>query len=195
MDESSYWSSEIKATVQSPYAILEPQAQALSRQTNGILVGELSVSHEAEGKRARIQLDLVVPALDSYRHRILVVTHDVNMVYPARLHAECFERSTDLGALLRPKPLFMLDRPEKQDNDAAGEEEFRRLLKRVLTSPEVTSVAVSLIARANEVLKAKEQAAHVQAEAGGPARTDLPPANQSEPSTAGPPEDPPKPEG
>jgi hypothetical protein len=152
---ASLWSPDIRPDALSAFAILEPQAQALARQTKGLLVGELRVAHDDEGKTTRLSLDLIAPLLNNYRRRVLTVTHPTNMIYPAKVDADCFRRNplVDLAAQTNLFAPF-----EKAKNEASSDEELQRLVEQVLRSHEVTSLAVSLIARINDVLKEKQAA-------------------------------------
>jgi len=126
----SLWSPSIKATVMSPLAILRGQAEALLLLTGGVLMAQI-VEETQEG-RVSLSLDLVAPALQGSRHRILKVIHDYDRPYPAQLQAEIFNSSL-----------------------AFTDEEFTEKVAQVLRSTEVSSVAQSLIARANEALAAE----------------------------------------
>jgi hypothetical protein len=134
--------------VRSPASILVEQADLLARQTNGILVGELT-SHDSEGEKGDetgLALDIVVPALDGFRQRILVAKHAVGMPYPVRVDADVFR------VRLPPPPLRPLREAleAKPPNRADSDTEFIEVVGKVLRSPHVTSVAQSLLALANE---------------------------------------------
>jgi hypothetical protein len=131
----SLWSPDIKATVMSPLTILKGQAEALALQTNGVLLAEITPEEIEEG-RISLSFDLVAPALHGSRHRIMKVLHTENLPYPAWIEAEVFD-DTEIGYV-----------------SASSDHEFIRLVKKVLRSSPVLSVAQSLVARANEVLNA-----------------------------------------
>lgn len=157
----SLWSPEIKPTTQSPFAILDIQAKALTKQTNGILVGDLKVVNSPENKTT-LYLDMVVPALNNFRHGVLTATYDRDAMYPVKVDAACFRQPRDTGT---PQPLpFQTVNPgpllqalgAKDVTVAASDEEFRQLVALVLSSDEVKSTAQSLIARANDVMTQRE---------------------------------------
>jgi len=129
----SLWSPEIKAKVLSPLTILNGQAEALALQTRGVLLAQIA-SEELDGQRIRLSFDLVVPALNGSRHRILRVVQREDLPYPAFVEAEIFRH---LGASSKP---------------ANTDFEFTQTIKEVLQSSQVLSLAQSLIARANEIL-------------------------------------------
>ena len=126
----SLWSPDIKATVLSPQTVLKGQAEALALKTGGILLAELTEEHE-EGK-VYLSFDLIAPALHGSRHRILRVICDENMAYPAKVEAEAF-------------------RPPRW---AYTDQTFTATIAEVLRSIQVSSLAQSLVARANEALTA-----------------------------------------
>src|SRR5258708_3506634 len=86
----SLWPSEIRPGVLSPFAILKMQAEALGTITNHILLGEVKVANDVDGKETSVSLDIVVPALENRRHRILTARHHPNLIYPAQIDADCF---------------------------------------------------------------------------------------------------------
>ena len=130
----SLWPPDIKATVMSPSTILKGQAEALALQTGGVLLAEIVEEQSEEGDTV-LFLDLVVPALRGSRHRILKVTQNQGMVYPALLEAEVFKAYGSTG--------------RRRTNT---DQEFTEKVAEVLRSPHVLSVAQSLVARANEAL-------------------------------------------
>ncbi|HEX5874707.1 MAG TPA: hypothetical protein VFY60_08660 [Pyrinomonadaceae bacterium] len=130
----SLWSPDIKATVLSPLTILKGQAEALALQTGGILLAE--VIEEREEGSVLLFLDLVAPALNGSRHRILKVTHNEDMPYPARLEAEVFRTLIN------------------SSTSAFTDEGFTDNVAKVLKSPHVLAIAQSLLARANEAITA-----------------------------------------
>ena len=129
----SLWSPDIKATVMSPSTILRGQAEALALQTGGVLLAEVR-SEELDENETAILFDLVAPALQGSRHRILRVSHAHGLPYPAWVEAEVFENLPYSRKYAR--------------SDLA----FTQVVAEVLNSPPVLSVAQSLVARANEAL-------------------------------------------
>jgi hypothetical protein len=169
----SLWPSDIRPNVLSPFAILEPQAKALAAITRGILVGEIKVEYGEGRKKTLLHFDILVPALDGYRRRILTASHQTDMIYPVRVDADCFRPIT-----LHELETAVAPRRRQRENEAATDEEFRELVEKVLQSAEVKAIAVSLIARANDVLKARQSEAEAQAGTGGPPRPEeLPPSD------------------
>lgn len=128
----SLWSPDIKGTVMSPSIILKGQAEALALQTGGVLLAE--VVEERGEDEVSLSLDLVAPVLQRSRHRVLRVTHSLNMPYPAKVDAEVFKRT---GYVYKY---------------AYTDHAFTEIVAEVLRSNEVSSVAQSLIALANEAL-------------------------------------------
>jgi hypothetical protein len=149
---ASLWPDAIRATVQSPQAILVAQAEALTEQTSGVLVGDVK-SGFAEGDQSLLYFSILVPDLGGYRHRILVVQHEKDMHYPSMIDAEVFRPSEvkTLSEILRP-----LTEGNKPNNRADSDKEFIDLVRKVFQSPYVVSVAQSLIARVNDVRAGKK---------------------------------------
>jgi len=153
----SLWPEVIRAKVQSPESILLAQADALTRQTNNVLVGKV-VFGPSDDNLVVLYFNIVVPTLKDYRHRIMVVQHRKDMHYPALIDAEVF-RASGLAVLqaamkaLRSSPFLLAAEgaePTKPDNRADSDKEFIDLVRKVLQSPYVVSVAQSLIARATD---------------------------------------------
>lgn len=151
----SLWPDVIRATVQSPESILLDQAEALTQQTSGVLVGKVGAGPSDDGV-VLLHFSMVVPALRDYRHRIMVVQHRKEMHYPAFVDAELF-RARGIATLqaaiqeLRSAPVLLGGvASEKPANRADSDKEFIELVRQVLRSSYVVSVAQSLIARANE---------------------------------------------
>src|SRR5688572_5681105 len=90
---SNLWSEAIKPGIISPYAVLKEQANALSGQTSGILIGrvektfyERSETYKGPNKRVMIlTLQIVVPALENFRWGILKAAHNELFPYPVFL--------------------------------------------------------------------------------------------------------------
>ncbi len=164
----SLWPSDIRAGIQSPFQILSAQAGALSQQTNRRLIGETRIDQSDDNKFITIHLDMYAPNLD-YRHRVLSVSHDSKLVYPVVVDAEMFRPqsiaeimdaantssvSSVLAAVVGP-------RPKKKPNQASSADELNELIKRVLSSDEIVSTAMSLIARSEDIDREKEAKARI----------------------------------
>ena len=79
----SFWMIPDIANVRTPLGILREQAAALTALTKGTLVGIVEANRGGP-QDMFIQLDVAVPALNDYRHRILVYDQPVTM-YPGLL--------------------------------------------------------------------------------------------------------------
>lgn len=110
-----------------------------------------------------INLDLVVPALNSSSYRILTAYHANERAYPAWIDSSALQPNMSLGALFEMSSLSSLatklsgQAQPKAPNEASSDAEFRALLGKVLSSSEVKSLAVSLVALARERMKEREQ--------------------------------------
>jgi len=135
------------------------QAEALTKQTSGVLVGQVGAG-PSDDKVVVLHFSIKVPDLNDYRHRIMVVQHDKEMFYPAVIDAQVFRPSGALATIkaLQGPSFSVLTGAEvkKPDNRADSDTEFIELVGKVLRSPYVISVAQSLIARAAEVRSGKK---------------------------------------
>lgn len=141
---NSLWPAEIKPGIQSPWALLNAQKEALAKQTDGILVGFLG-REELPGKRVRLWLDIVAPDLNDYHHRILDAEY--SDIQPEKLYPVKVD-----GAALRQKQ-------QNRQRFANSEAELNEIIAEVLKSEMVIAAAQSLIAKATDVRKKKEHAA------------------------------------
>jgi hypothetical protein len=79
----SFWVVPDVATLRTPLSILREQATALTKQTNGLLVGQVDVNQQSDGD-LQIKLEVIVPALNEYRVRILRYLQPITL-YPGSL--------------------------------------------------------------------------------------------------------------
>jgi hypothetical protein len=141
----SYWSAQIKPDILSPKQILRVQAEALTAQTKGVLIGELLES-KREDKEIVLSLDMLAPIIN-YRHRVLTARYTAGSLYPVVLDADVFRPKG-----IQPVGAHITDMlgGKKPASQADNDEELVKLIEKVLTSPEVVSIAQSLIALSNE---------------------------------------------
>jgi hypothetical protein len=125
------WPDDISTDVLTPLAIMRAQVPGLERRTKGLL--EVDINSVEKEKVVVHNFDLVAPALDRVRERILVVSHERNRVYPATLEAAVFFRNNRID-----------------NRRAMSQEDFLKLLSEVIRSSEVRSSIESLLARSNE---------------------------------------------
>lgn len=151
------WSDDIKVDVLPPLVILKAQESLLARKTQGMLQAKLTTMES--GDLVQHQLDLIAPSLNFYRERLLTATHDRLRPYPVTVAAECFAPKMEVSqGPLAPiqtmgKALSEVHRafvPEVVQRQAATDEEFVQLVRKVLQSAEVRSLISSLIARINQ---------------------------------------------
>lgn len=151
----SLWPPQIRPSIMSPLTILQAQADALIRQTGGVLSADIKRREEED--KLVLTFDIVVPALGDYRHRILVLAHGREMAYPSVIDAEIF-RPMGLASVrefIEAHQGVLLGGTKKPVNRADSDQELVDLVAKVLQSPEVLSAAQSLIARASEALATK----------------------------------------
>jgi hypothetical protein len=147
------WSDDITVDVLSPVAILRSQTGPLSQITKGLLEAGIETITSDSGK-VQLQFDLVAPVLNNFRRRILLATHQKDLVYPVVVEAECFI-SEDSSPILRgiariQSPLQVTNQLLEGQRRAATDQEFIKLVGEVLRSPQVRSLIQSLIARSND---------------------------------------------
>ena len=124
---------QVQVDVLTPLAILRVQATNLNQMTQGILVGKVSTLSSEE--TVQHHLDVLVPVLNNYRHRLLSVTHAKDRAYPVVVQAEYC--NDVLISLVNGCQSFTQDH-------------FMNLLGRILESQAIVSVLQSLIAQSNE---------------------------------------------
>ena len=120
------WPGDLTVDVLSPLAILRAQASLLEQKTKGLLRAEVT-TNVVEKKDVQHQFDIVAPALNKYRYRVLVASHKPDLVYPV---------------VIRWSP----DAYEIE----YSESELLHALGNILSSVSVRSVIDSLIAKSNE---------------------------------------------
>ena len=132
------WPAEtVSVETISPLAILRIQADNLTRMTQGLLEGDVVTSSYAV--QVQHSFDVVAPALNGYRHRILTVMHDKSLIYPVFFSTGEVEEEADIQV-------------SSIALGAYSEVEFLKMLSNALQSGYVLSVVNSLIARSNEAL-------------------------------------------
>ncbi len=138
------WPEHIRPGILSPLAILRSQAEALTEQTDRVLVGEV-VSEEIS-PRMKHTLFVVVPALDSYRYTAVEVAHHHARVYP------CFALGPGIGNW-RQEFNDYLTRGVYHPGDfrANNQDEFLNLLEAIFTSTPSVAALQGLIARVSEI--------------------------------------------
>jgi hypothetical protein len=156
------WSDDISVDVVSPLAILRAQTGPLSRMTKGLLEAEIETITSDSGK-VQHQFDLIAPVLNNFRRRILIATHQRDLVYPVVVEAEFSlpdDRPPNLSAVAgtRPRPT---DLPLDGRRPAATVQEFIKLVGEVLRSPQIRSLIQSLIARSNDLRKTSDSSSSV----------------------------------
>ena len=144
---TNLWSPQLKSKVLSPFAILRTQASQVSPMTQGMLRAEVTpISSE---KQMTINLEVVAPALNNYRHRLLSVKHDINVYYPSIVSSNGLttRETVKTGLLMNQEKLVVESVATKT---AYSEDQFVAILKEALQAPENVALLQSLIARSNE---------------------------------------------
>lgn len=142
------WPEQFNVEVQTPYTILKVQAGLLGKVTRGILEGVV----ETETAKETVQHRLVViaPAVDSYRHTLIVAKHKIRLPYPSEVVAEALGKSVEHKLPGRPNSgFYTMVYPEAYDD-----EQMLQLVQKALRSSQTTAIILSLIARSNEARSA-----------------------------------------
>lgn len=122
MPKKNMWGDNLAdlERIKTPASYLREQAESVGVATNFTLRGE--VSQAAVGGGFRIDLDIVVPAINDYTYTLLTVRHPVEMY-----------------------PLTIADHTTGRYVECANEEQFLSELESILSSPGVRSVMSRLI--------------------------------------------------
>jgi hypothetical protein len=118
----SFWAIPDAANIRTPLTILREQAAALTEQTKGTLVGMVE-AHQGAGDTLEVSLEVLVPALNDYRYRLLSYGQPVEL-YPGLL------RTGNDG--IRP---------------VVDEANFVSMIKSVLSSEKVRNILTSLLSQ------------------------------------------------
>ena len=120
----SFWAVPDVADMRTPLGILREQAAALTKATNGVLVG--AVETERRGDHLILKLEIVAPALNDYRYRILNYQQPIGL-YPGKFYG------------------YGTDPTEVSD-----EANFVSAIKHILASEAIKKVLKSLLAQTRD---------------------------------------------
>jgi hypothetical protein len=101
----SYWRIPDLATDKTPLVVMREQAAALTKQTNGLLRGEVQTF--AADNFLHITLSIVVPALDNYSVQLLTYQQPIQM-YPGTLRLLIGERRAIVRSLAQFNQLLKI---------------------------------------------------------------------------------------
>jgi len=122
----SMWSIPDASAVRTPLSIFLEQASLLTRETNGLLRGEV-VAQTPEAGIVTLSLRIAVPALENYTIEVLSYSQPIG-IYPGVLRSGISEMSINVRI--------------------AGEPEFLRETKKVLSSHDVRNLLKAFLAQA-----------------------------------------------
>jgi hypothetical protein len=147
-DEGDLWPDEITVDALSPAMILNQQAEALTRRTQGLVRGDLSVIEDPRTV-STLHFDLVAPAVP-YRRRILVVRYNGNAVYPAVITSH---DAITLSSGTHPGVGWGIEGFEDRQRPRVSytPSEFEKYVAQILSSGRVKSAVLALIAKTNDV--------------------------------------------
>jgi hypothetical protein len=134
------WPSDLELeTIITPVSILRTQANLLGERTRGMLVGE--VKTWTKGDTIHHALDVVVPALENYRYRLLKVHHSMAL-YPVFVD----EEPTRHG----PSPVKGLTESLNEATGLKDEDALREWLRQTLAREETKRILANLYAQATQ---------------------------------------------
>lgn len=137
----------LKVDVRTPVAILRTQATRLGQRTQGLLIGEVTIT-TGENNQVVLGLEVIVPALNNYRYRLLSVQHAQDAIFPAKVSANGFKIDvTEFGMLLQNSRTVT---KHVNTKTAYSEGDFIDIVHEALQAPETTALMQSLIVRSNE---------------------------------------------
>jgi hypothetical protein len=89
----SFWPTPSTETKRTPHAVIMEQANALSQQTNGLLVGD--VKRTQQNERFISTLSIKAPALNNYTYTVLSINHAITL-YPLLLYFSPTSTNTEV---------------------------------------------------------------------------------------------------
>jgi hypothetical protein len=141
------WPEDLVVNVQTPAMILNEQAEALGKRTQGIVRSSTSDSYQ--GTLRSIDFELTAPVI-GFRARLLQVRHEEERPYPCVVVAGALRDDPELEP--EDADTWALTPAEfEQACEAESPDELRKLLRTVFNAPETKSMLFSLVARSNEV--------------------------------------------
>jgi len=137
------WPEDIAVVeTKAPVTILKEQASLLSRQTKGIVEGEVTQVPDSAGERPfGYGFHIKAPALGDYRYLLLKIAHDVTM-YPILIRPD----ESTLNELQSRKALQEF-RVEPPAIVARNEGEFIKVLSLVFASSRTKQVVRAILAQ------------------------------------------------
>src|SRR6266511_2111122 len=121
------WSEDIKVNVLPSIAVLKTQEGLLARKTQGMLQARLTTTET--DTLVQHSLDLIAPALNFDRERLLSATHDREMLYPVTVTAEAFAPGPLNSMQALSDAVLRKTDPSRIQRRAATDEDFIRLVR------------------------------------------------------------------
>lgn len=111
--------------IKTPAVYLREQADILSKNTNSVLMGEVTSEVSPSG-RFRVELDIMVPTLNNYRYTVVTIRHGLKIY-----------------------PINITDNTNSLVFECKDEEQFLSKLEPILSSPGIKRVISTLIAQSS----------------------------------------------
>lgn len=128
MSEDLWGDISVEKEIKLPVTILKEQASILGEKTNKILEGRVRSLNINSKESVGYLLEIVAPALGSYRYRILTVIHSAILIYPLYITYERVDEGTF-------------------EVSCGDEEDFIKNLHEILSSDFTRRVIISLISQ------------------------------------------------
>jgi hypothetical protein len=133
------WPAEFQVAPLTPLRVLQLQRELLSQKTGGRLRAEIATANKGSpvrtpdewtGPEEVHKFEIVAPALNDYRHQLLVCVHQRDFAYPCLVISD--------------------PDPDTDGVEASTQEEFLQLVKKVLSSKSTRALIESLLVRIAE---------------------------------------------
>lgn len=132
------WPAEFRVEPLKPLRVLQFQRDILSQKTGDRLRAEIVTTNKGSpvrtpdewtGPEEVHKFEIVAPALNDYRHQLLVCVHQREFAYPCLVIAD----------------------PDGEGVEASTQEEFLQLVKNVLSAKSTRALIESLLVRIAEI--------------------------------------------
>lgn len=138
------WPKKFSRGVMTPLAVLRVQAAKFKEMTDGLLDAEVTTTDDTDDENEQVQihsLELVAPALDSYRRTILTAQHAKPGAYPVSLYSDFIDSEH------RDWEYY---EGEEMTVECGTQAELYKRLGDVFGSPTLATLIESLIAQIND---------------------------------------------
>ncbi|MCI0699697.1 MAG: hypothetical protein L0241_01250 [Planctomycetia bacterium] len=147
-DNSDLWPPDLVVDVLTPLMILNEQAEALAKRTQGVVKGE--VLNTLARPFELLTFDLLAPAI-GFRHRLLAARFVMERPYPVVLIADSLSDPLPGIECADESEWNLSDEEHSRARLAHTPDDVRKLLKQIFNNSRTRGVLFSMVARSNEV--------------------------------------------